>query len=530
VLRRHPIRILLLSIALMAIAVRIIPALAGTWISNDAIEYLDIARRLVDGEGLTLSIKAYHFVDTAIIHYAGYDRPPLFPLLLAAWMALVPLASAPALLNTLLAVLGAVLAADLARRLYGLRTAWAYGVLVALAPALVFSSLHAWSEPLAFALAMLAVWTAVARPATPRGLMATGVAMGLAFLARPTTAWVSMVVTVWVVLVNRTERPRPPARFGLLLAGILPFALLQVALNLAHGAPPLTTAQQYLFRAVRYTDGVYRFPWELASSPLALVREQPYEVALQVYRHLRDYSRELFLSWQWLGLLTLGVPLVPWRAAKRQTTRARLLIFILGAAGFAFICLSWPSHDLIRFPQLPYAFLLLAVLGEAREWAGGVRRFHHPALVAWWAAAAVMAGAYLLPSIDYARQALRSNEPLGNLPANWLNPGAPELMAWIKATTAPDATFASTNPWPIAWRTHRPAVLLPQGMNETELRAFLEGLGVRYVVLNRRYPLAFLGEEPEYGAWLRRWSGGRPFEVGSYQIFSAGGLVEQGGA
>ena len=82
-LSTHGLWRLAVAAALAAAVIRIVPAVSTVWISPDAVEYLNIAERLASGDGFTLSIKAYHYVPGPLIHYAGHDRPPLFPLLLA---------------------------------------------------------------------------------------------------------------------------------------------------------------------------------------------------------------------------------------------------------------------------------------------------------------------------------------------------------------------------------------------------------------------------------------------------------------
>ena len=48
-------------------------------LNPDVVEYIDIARRLLNGDGYLLGIKAYHIGGTAVLHGGLAERPPLLP-------------------------------------------------------------------------------------------------------------------------------------------------------------------------------------------------------------------------------------------------------------------------------------------------------------------------------------------------------------------------------------------------------------------------------------------------------------------
>lgn len=500
-----PIKCLpLVLIFLLAIAVRITPALCVQWVSNDSVEYLDIARHLADGQGFTLSVKAYHFLDTPAVHYGGYDRPLLFPALVALTWVIWPHPLAPQILNVLLAACAAAVAMSLMRAVYSRRAAMAAGVLIALSPALVRSSLYPWTEALALVLALATVRVAIGQAWRWQAL-ALGAIIGAAFLARPTTLWVSVMAVAWLLIRDRNWRPMAFA-----LIGLAPFLAIWIGTNVVNDAPPFTTPQGYIYRSGHFQDGMYWYPPRIAESALDLLRERSGEVAIQIFRNSRSYLQSLF-GMEWLGLLGPGLFIVLWANVRRRKLTPRLLIALLGIVGLVFICLTWPTKDVDRFLQMPYAFLLLAIVGETdlalRDACSRLPQRSTALKAAALAILAISAVAYLRPIASLTREAWtrRVDGPwamMGIFSSNWRNDDALEFHRWILDNTQPTAIFAATNPWAINHHTRRTAVLLPQRMNFATLRQFLSAHGVTHVVLNAAHPPPQMRAEPDYGPWL----------------------------
>jgi len=503
--------LLFASIFVLAIIVRIVPALAVQWISNDAVEYLDIARNLASGRGLMLSIKAYHFIATPVVHYANYDRPLLFPALVALFWKLWPHAQTAQVLNVLLVALGAGMAAEMARRVYGLRAAWISGVLLAVAPPLVRTSLYAWSEPLAFALVMGSVSYILHE--NKKGVFMAGVLAGLAFLTRPTMAIYGFVLFAWLARHRRIDRAKSALLF---LAGILPSLLILATINFIYHAPLATTAQGFLYRAVDFHDGMYYFPPRMQSSAITLLILHFHDVLLQIFRHVRDYGLHLLFHRDFLSFLCLLIPIVIWKFFTQERSAGGNLIFLLAGGGLLFICLSWPSSDLDRFLQIPSAFFIIRIVGEAN----GVHPFRRIIRGALYLLAAITFFSYVFTDLRITHDALRvrSNAQwpmMGTFSSNWKNPDSPALFQWIEANTGSDAVIGGNNPWAIAWHTNRPAILIPEFARSTDAQAFFHTYKVDYIIANEKYPSPVRNYESENKKYYKN----KIAQIGSYEIY-----------
>ncbi len=524
----------LLAVALFAVAIRLIPA-SVEWISNDAVEYRDAGRRLAEGKGFTLSIKAYHFVRTPLEHYAGYDRPPLYPMALAALRRLSADPRAPAWLNMAFAALAAMLVALLGARLDSRAAGYWAALLAGAAPALVRSSYYAWSEPLALLLALGAIWIFLGaeRPGRLGWMPLAGALCGLAFLARPALFYVPVSLAAYVAVAPGWSSVRRFGGFCSLCGGFAFFLAPLVILNVSHGAAPWTTAQAYIYRSLRFADGMY-FGWGKAweSSVFDVVKEHPREIGLEIYRHGRDYAKALFLGGGWLGVYSIALPFLLWRDAQRGLPHGQTLLLGLALAGLAFHTLTWPTKDADRFLQLPFVALLILAVGQvqafAREWQKRLAGRARPARAAlrWLPAAAALAtllAFYLPPTVGDAREARRRAATewpmMGIFSANWKNPDALAFHAWVREHSAPGAYWASTNPWAIARHAERPAALLPFDLSEPALRRFIEELSVDYIALNPEHPHPVYGREADYGAMLEAMEGAARLDIGSYRIY-----------
>src|SRR6186997_198972 len=100
-------------IGLVAFALYLTPAVRVVQLNPDVVEYVDVARRLLAGEGFRLGVKAYHIGGTEVLHNGLAERPPLFPLMVAGVLGLGLDLRAVQVMNAALAALSVVLVAEI---------------------------------------------------------------------------------------------------------------------------------------------------------------------------------------------------------------------------------------------------------------------------------------------------------------------------------------------------------------------------------------------------------------------------------
>ena len=156
-------------------------------LSPDAADYIDIARNLADGRGLTQSIKWHFLTDDPVPRPAWGERPILLSVLMAPIIAASYSLILLQAFNAALSALGVALLYLWAKRAGASeRVAAIAALLLAINPASIMCGVYVWTEPLFIAL-LLGVFIAITKQDddTPlpvwRGALAGGLA-ALAFL------------------------------------------------------------------------------------------------------------------------------------------------------------------------------------------------------------------------------------------------------------------------------------------------------------------------------------------------------------
>jgi 4-amino-4-deoxy-L-arabinose transferase-like glycosyltransferase len=226
--------------------------------AHDAVAYVSLAQHLLTWHCYCLSAPAH---PTTI-------RPPLFPIVLAAVSAV----TGPSALNARLAlsVVGAltcVLAAGIARDLFGGRAGLLAGLIAATYPQLFIYDAWLYSESLAiflFAASCLAVMRVVRHPPGWRWVLA-GALLGLTALARPNGLYALVAVGIWAVAAvwtRLTTARRAALSVALLLAGCALVMAPWVARNyvVTDGAFVPATTISGIVIAGSYNDEAYSLP------------------------------------------------------------------------------------------------------------------------------------------------------------------------------------------------------------------------------------------------------------------------------
>jgi 4-amino-4-deoxy-L-arabinose transferase-like glycosyltransferase len=472
----------------------------------DAVEYLDIARRLAAGDGFLLAVKAFHFGGTDVLHHGLAERPPLYPVLVAGLLLLGFGSLSAQVLNAALTGLAVTLTALIGRQLFGREIGLLAAALAIASPLVSERMIWPMTEALAVSLSLLATWLLmrdVDRPQV-RWLGLAGVVLGLAYLTRPTVLSLiaALAVTVLVLARDRRTAVRPLLAYaGGVAISFVPISLYSVV----NRGSLFYSGQTYLYALYKDPEVMeYGFQrplptaFEFISNNLGLVLRAIGET-------FWAYGSLLFAEWELLLPLALGWPLAIWTLVRRQYPRAAVVPLVVAGVNFTFYGLTWSTFQdryllltmLILFPfaldgirRIGLDRLALgAVSGPAGRWGLRLGLTH---------LAVIVALALWTPHL--ARQ-YRGEFRYGELPAptrkdegltwtappRWMRDGdLPRVVGWVRTRTEPLAVLAHAQPWPFTFFTGRPAALLPLNLSDQRLRELIVTYRIEYVLLDNR--------------------------------------------
>jgi hypothetical protein len=517
-------------IGCLAFALYLRPALRVVQLNPDVVEYVDVARRLLNGEGYLLGVKAYHFGGTEVLHNGLAERPPLYPLLVAATLGAGFDLYAVQVVNAALSAIAVGLVAGIGSTLFGRAIGAAGGLLAAISPVVLARMILPMSEAVTIVLVLLATWLVVRapEPVRRRDYLLAGLALGLGYLARPTVAAFVAALLVAMPLSARDRRGAMPA-VGWLLLGVLVFVVPISLYSLATQGSLSYSGQSYLYAVHKDSDVLRNGYGRPLPTPIAFIRENADFVAGAILENVRDYAALLFLDREWLRpLLPAGVGVLLALVLRRYPRRA-LIPAILALAGFATYALTWANYqERYLLPTLllllPFAADGLARLGLTRIPLGPLPRtlplFVAVLVVGWW----------WLPTWrhqyqDEFKYGDEDVEPRTDDGLRWTGPPRwsedselARINDWLRANTERNDVVAHGQPWPYTFFTMRPATLLPTKLDADRLRQFLTEYHVAYVLLDLRDR-----DRREYRADLEALStaGVRVTTEGSFRIYDA---------
>ena len=485
-------------IGLLAFALYLTPAVRVVQLNPDVVEYVDVARRLLNGEGFRLGVKAYHFGGTEVLHNGLAERPPLLPLMIAGLLGLGFDLHAVQVLNALLAAVSVGLVAEIGLALFGRPVGAAAGLLAAISPVVLARMILPMTEAVTIALLLLATWLVVRapEPARRRDYLLAGLALGLGYLARPTVAALALVLLPAIVVAAHDRRGALRAA-GWLLVGVLCFALPISLYSLATQGSLSYSGQSYLYAVHKDADVLRNGYGRPLPTPVEFISQNIDFVVFAMLENVRDYANLLFLDREWLlpllpAWLGVLVGLALWRYPGRAIVPA-----ILALASFATYALTWANFQ-ERY-QLPTLLLLLPFLADGLARLGLTRIPLGPlprSLPLFLAVLAV--GWWWLPTWrhqyqDEYRYGDEEVKPRVDDGLRWTGPPRwsddaelARINEWLRTNTDREDVVTHGQPWPYTFFTMRPATLLPTKLSSDRLATFLTDYHVAYVLLDLR--------------------------------------------
>ena len=501
-----------LVLGLLAFLLYLQPAVRVVQLNPDVVEYVDVARRLLAGEGYVLGVKAYHFGGTDVLHDGLAERPPLFVWLVAALLAAGAGLHGVQVANALLAAACVGLVAAVAGRLFGPRVALASGALAAASPVMLARLVPPMTEALAIGLALAAVWAVLVGLERPRvlPLAAAGLALGLGYLTRPTSAVLLPALALSIVLGMRDWRAsvRP---VGALVAGALLLMVPISLYSLATRGTPSYSGQTYLYAVFKDSDVVRNGYGRELPTPREFIAANWEFVLVAIGENARDYAFLLFADRDWLWPLLFAVPLVGVGIVRGWYPRATMVVGLAAAANFAVYAATWANYQ-ERYQILTLLLLLPLLVRGIDGLIGGVvayaTRQAGDSSLAMRLGGAVRAGllAALVLGVaaswsrtfveEYRGEFRYGDEPTrarvdGGLrwtgPPRWVQDNdLARVVDWVNANTGRADVLAHREPWPYTFFTRRPATLLPTKLTAERLRGFLVEYRVAYLLLDTR--------------------------------------------
>jgi hypothetical protein len=459
-----------------------LPALTGPPnLSQDATEYIDIARNVAAGEGLTLKIRGYFFGDGYKVPYPAESlRRPLFPVLMAPLYKATQSNAVFQWFNFGLCLVNLAMLALLLRRALPPWIAVYSLLLAGLTEPMFLTSIFPWSEQTAFfglLLAMLLAGRIAGTPAAGIGTaMASGLACAFAALGRPEYLLCGVLFGVWLLI-------RRAGRFPFLLfaaAFLAPLAALSAGNYIAYGRTFLPG--DYLFHSRLYAS---YFSWETQprQGAVSFLSGNWLWIAGRIGLNLANYTAKL-AGWKNLFVLALALP-VAFRSWREYDWRKRHLL-VTGAAFFGAYCLIWAGMDRERYLLAVTPFWLPLCVYEAT-------RLRVAARARWLRCAlpvALVAGLPLMTAnMIHAGIAVHGRTRLAERfyakhNAAWDNSSISALTDWIRQNTADRDVLCLENPFLVNYATRRPAVVLPEQLRADEFFRFLSEYNVSYWIEN----------------------------------------------
>jgi len=515
-------------IALVAFALYLTPAVRVVQLNPDVVEYVDVARRLLNGEGYRLGVKAYHFGGTEVLHNGLAERPPLFPLLVAAVLGVGLDLRAVQVMNAAFTALSVGLVAEIGLALFGPSVGGAAGLLAALSPVVLARMILPMSEAVTIALLLLATWIVVRapEPARRRDYLLAGCLLGLGYLARPTVAALAVAIVPAIVLAAHDRRAALRSA-GWLIVGVIVFVIPISLYSLLTQDSLAYSGQSYLYSVYKDSDVLRNGYGRPLPTPREFISQNLDFVLVAMLENARDYANLLLLDREWLRPLApawLGVLLA---LALRRYPRRALVPAALALAGFATYALTWANFQ-ERY-QLPTLLLLLpfladglARLGLTRLPLGPLPR-SLPLFAAVFVVGWVWYPTWRQEYHDEFRYGDESTRPRVDDGLRWTGPPRwsednelARITDWLRANTDRDDAVTHGQPWPYTFFTMRPATLLPTKLTSDRLRAFVTDYHIAYVLLDQRDR-----DRRDYRADLEGWAGEgvTVTTLGSFRIY-----------
>lgn len=447
-LQRHGLLVSFMAIFGVSLALRLPLYRTVYWRTPDAVEYLNVARNMVEGKGLVRSIKWHFFDNHPVVSSAFTNRPIGTSVVLAGLLTVNPDPYFLQLSWLILSAVNAGLFFLVARRFLRQRTAFLMALLVSLSPNMLISSRLLLSETL--------MATVVYLFFISRRLLVSGFLVGLAFWVRSE----SLVLLLPILLGMGCKSKRKLFFSGLVIfLIILPF----FGANFLVNGSPLYSYNGYHFGVLKFDQGFsLQTNWE---PPMVFVSQNLFLILGKILTVFGYSLRNLF------NLASLGITVVFLIGSTRYWRKFWPFFYFSIATIFAYSLMWSAIFEAERHFVLVFSLLLIPIgyfLERKVPW--------KLTLIAVFVNLVVFGG-YDVHRINWARNVDTKID-------NWDERKKGAAFDWIRRQTKSGDIVAGVDPWLVNLFTKRPTVRLPSDLFEAKPATFEREYRVKYYVVD----------------------------------------------
>jgi 4-amino-4-deoxy-L-arabinose transferase-like glycosyltransferase len=442
-------------IFLLALCIRIPFYETVFWRTPDAAEYINVARNLNAGKGLTQSIKWQFFEDSPVETSALRGRPIGTSVIISLVLKIYNGFYSPQIFILLLSAINVLIFYFLAKIFLSNVFATAATLFVAFNPNILISSRSVLSEHVAIFFILLAFLTAYKLKEKIIKPVVIGVMLALAYLTRVETLFL-----LPFFIYNFRENKK------FVLLTFLSFFIITLpyfAANYNINGNPFYTYNTHHFRVDHFADGMEKGFGKSFPSHFDYIKNNIPGIADKIFAKLVTNVMGIF-DLAFFGLLTIPLFLYFYKGKRK------FLIEI----GFSFCVFLWYTITWSAFIETERGFMIIYFLLLIPAFIA-LSKLKMPLVLL----IILLTGASYL-AFDIHRISWVRNVDAGQ--DEWSLVKRERMYSWITKHTEKNDIIAAPSPWMINLFTARPSIILPTNLNGKSIIDFVEKYNVSYLI------------------------------------------------
>jgi hypothetical protein len=460
---RHPFRtqdwFLGIVIFFIALFPRIFLYHTEFWRTPDGIEYINVAKNINNGMGLTKSIKMSFYDTSPVITSALQGQPVFTSVIFSLLLRLKNDVYFLQAFGLFIMCINSILFYFLARHFFTAAIALTGGILFATNPNILITNRLVLSEPIFmfFVFVFFLLYYKLKRTSI-RYFLLGGIAC-LAYLTRTEGVFLLFIL---ILLESRKDQLVLFSLLSFFIVG-LPYFFLNYQIN--HN--PFYTFTSYHFRVHYFSDFMWDGYGKSYPSPFSFISQNLSWVSIAIIRMCITNIKSI-LGFGFLSLLS-----ILYLSLDKKLLRKYSALLLFSLFDFATYSIIWSQFAEPERHLMPIFPLLLLPLGSVWKHLS-FRKF---ALLLF----SLTMVLYILLDVHRIQWANATEPHLDN----WGYGDKKATYEWIQKNTAPQSIIATSNPPLLYLFTERPVVLLPHFSSKKLLQKFIAQYHVTYVLVHK---------------------------------------------